>query len=110
MSWLYTEYRRSGGKMSTFHSHNEYEIYYFHRGCCKFIIHNSIFELKQGDIIILDGMTLHRDNPSTGHEYVRSVIQFSPEKIIPILTQLKAEELLYSFQNYNNSIIRIKKP
>lgn len=89
-----------------YHSHQEYEIYFFHSGDCKYTINNRIFELKPGDIILLDGMTLHKANPRIGSPYVRSVLHFSPKWIQALLTVLGVPNLLDPFQKLNNFLLR----
>jgi AraC-like DNA-binding protein len=89
-----------------YHSHQEYEIYFFHSGECKYTINNQIFELKPGDIILLDGLTLHKANPRIGSPYVRSVLHFSPKWIQEIVTVLGVPNLLDPFQKLNNFLLR----
>jgi len=89
-----------------YHSHNMYEIYYFHSGDCKYLIGNRIYQLEQDDIIIMNGLTLHRANPIPTKPYERSIIEFSPEWIKHILKTLKVPELLDPFNFLSNSIFR----
>lgn len=46
-----------------FHSHDTYEVYFFHSGRCKYMIGDEIHHLQENDIIIMDGLTLHRPYP-----------------------------------------------
>lgn len=89
-----------------FHSHAHYEIYYFHRGDCKYLIHNSIYELQPEDIIIMDGLTAHRANPSRFEPYERSIVHFSPRWIDPVIETLPFPELLAPFKEMNNCLLR----
>lgn len=89
-----------------FHSHEKFEIYYFHSGNCKYLIGNQIYQLKPNDIIIMNGMTLHRANPFPTMPYIRSVIEFSAEWIHPILNRLNVPELLNPFNKLNNMMFR----
>ena len=61
-----------------FESHSTLEIFLFEEGQCKYIIQNKVFELQPGDIILLDGLTLHKSSTSTPDTYVRSMVHFSP--------------------------------
>ncbi|KKI90062.1 hypothetical protein WQ54_23390 [Bacillus sp. SA1-12] len=90
----------------TYHSHDRYEIYYCHSGNCKFLIGDQIHYLQEDDIIIMNGLTLHRANPELGKLYERSVIEFSAEWVRPILSSLKVPELLNPFQMLSNSLFR----
>lgn len=59
-----------------FHSHDQYEIYYFHEGKCNYLIGDRIYVLEPGDLILMDGMTLHCPKIEKGAKYVRSFIHF----------------------------------
>jgi AraC-like DNA-binding protein len=89
-----------------YHSHDRFEIYRFHSGNCKYLIGDRIYQLQQGDLIIMNGLTLHRANPIPTEPYERSVIEFSPEWIQPTLDTLQLPELLSPFYKLNNSIFR----
>ncbi|WP_028562196.1 AraC family transcriptional regulator [Paenibacillus pinihumi] len=71
-------YRSDNPVKAVFHSHAEYEIYYFHEGSCRYLIGDQIYELEPGDLIIMHGMTLHCANMSPGKPYVRSICHFDP--------------------------------
>jgi AraC-like DNA-binding protein len=89
-----------------FESHSTYEIYVFDEGQCNYFIHNRIYDLQPGDIILLDGLTLHKSNTTSPDTYVRSMVHFSPtwlEKMLPILGM---PSLLDPFQKLNNCILR----
>lgn len=70
-------HRHSHITESAFHSHSRFEIYYFHEGSCNYLIGDKIYVLKPGDLIIMNGMTLHRPH-ITGDTYVRTVVHFYP--------------------------------
>lgn len=90
----------------TYHSHQDYEIYFFHGGECRYLIHNQIYDLEPGDIIVMDGLTLHKPNVKPTKEYVRSVIQFSPVWIKGLLLEMGSMYLLETFQTLHNCLIR----
>lgn len=107
--WINASYRLQGMESYTFpfHSHKEfYEIYLFHSGDCKYLINNRIYELQPGDIIILDGMTLHKPNPRPGSTYTRSTLHFSPIWLRELLSVLGVPHLLDPFQKLNNCLLR----
>lgn len=106
--WLTSHYRMKsyGEEQFEFHSHPQYEIYYFHRGDCKFLIHHNIYHLKPEDIIIMNGLTAHRANPSRQELYERSVVHFSPKWILPAIEALPMDGLLSPFEEMNNYILR----
>lgn len=102
---------RMGGKLEhyDYHSHQEYEIYFFHSGVCRYLIDNHIYDLQPGDIILMDGLTLHRPYTNPKIEYVRSIMHFSPIVIQDILQTLNARYLLESFQQRPHYLIRTKE-
>ncbi|WP_046174554.1 AraC family transcriptional regulator [Domibacillus indicus] len=108
--WLFANYRlRSMGRGKhsfELHTHAQYEIYCFHSGDCKYLIHNTIYDLQPGDIIIMDGLTAHRANPSLFTPYERSIVHFSPQWIEPVLESLGMSEWLAPFKEMNNSLLR----
>lgn len=88
------------------HSHDLFEIYYFHSGNSKFLIGDSVYELQPNDMIIMNGLTLHRPHPLPNVPYERSVLEFSQEWIRPILKSLNLPELLVPFLKLNNFLFR----
>jgi AraC-like DNA-binding protein len=108
--WINAFYRVKGVDYSpfNFHSHQEYEIYFFHSGDCKYLINNRIYELEPGDIILLDGMTLHKPNPGTGSTYTRSMLHFSPTWLQELLITLGIPNLLDPFKKLNNCLLRTR--
>ncbi len=93
-------------KLFEYHSHERFEIFIFHKGDCKFIVGDQIYDLQEDDIIILNGLTLHRANPENGSHYERSVIEFSSEWVKPILSSLNASEVLNPFHQLSNALFR----
>ncbi|MFE4243328.1 AraC family transcriptional regulator [Peribacillus butanolivorans] len=106
--WITSFYRVRGveSHLFNFHSHQEYEIYFFHSGDCRYLINNRIYDLQPGDIILLDGMTLHKPNPQPGSTYIRSMIHFSPIWLQELLIILGIPNLLDPFQKLNNCLFR----
>ncbi|MDQ0226180.1 AraC family transcriptional regulator [Metabacillus niabensis] len=89
-----------------FHSHPEYEIYFFHKGSCRYLIHNKIYDLEPGDILLMDGLTMHRPNFDPNMDYVRSLLHFSPEWIKGLLEELGCMYLIEVFQKLHHCLIR----
>lgn len=106
--WLTAFYQVRGSELpiNNFHSHHEYEIYYFCGGECKYLINNRIYDLQPGDIILLDGLTLHKPNPRDVSTYTRSMLHFSPTWLQELMTVLGVPNLLAPFQNLNNCLLR----
>ncbi|SFM13986.1 AraC-type DNA-binding protein [Gracilibacillus orientalis] len=103
-------YRSSGSGEFDYHSHPEqYEIYFFHSGSCRYLIHNQIFDLEPGDLLLMDGMTLHKPNVNPNKEYVRSVIHFSPQWIKSILLEIDSMYLLEVFKKLHHCLIRTRE-
>ena len=101
------EYRVEGlGEKFSYHSHLEYEIYFFHAGVCRYLISNQIYDLQSGDILIMDGTALHKPNVNPNTTYLRSVVHFSPELIKGILKEMGALYLLDIFKTLNNQLVR----
>lgn len=85
-----------------FHSHPFYEVYYFHEGKCNYLIGDKIYVLSPGDLILMNGMTLHCAKIDCNYPYVRSIIHFEPEVARPFLEQPHAINVLKPFQELKN--------
>lgn len=107
---LKVDYRIQGNSEAfDYHSHQEYEIYFFHAGSCRYLIHNQIYDLEPGDILLMDGMTLHKPNVTPNSEYIRSLVHFSPLWIMGLLHELGSLALLDVFQNRHHCLIRTRE-
>ena len=51
--------REAGFDMATFHYHDFYEVYYLYSGTRRYVVDNTIYDMKAGDIIIIDKNELH---------------------------------------------------
>ncbi|WP_068677089.1 AraC family transcriptional regulator [Oceanobacillus sp. Castelsardo] len=91
-----------------YHSHREYEIYLFHSGTCRYLIHNQIYDLEPGDILLMDGLALHKPNVPSNSEYIRSTVHFSPQWIKGVLKELNGLHLLDVFEKLHHCLIRTK--
>lgn len=95
----YNEQPLSGGQ---FHSHAFYEIYYFHEGRCIYLIGDSVFTLKPGDLLLMNGLTLHCPNVEPDSRYVRSILHFDPAWICKGLSETAKSILLDPFESLRN--------
>ncbi|SER43000.1 AraC-type DNA-binding protein [Gracilibacillus ureilyticus] len=103
-------YRTSEFGEFDYHSHpDHYEIYFFHSGSCRYLIHNQIFDLEPGDLLLMDGMTLHKPNVNPNKEYIRSVIHFSPQWIKNVLNEIDCMHLLEVFEKLRHCLIRTRE-
>lgn len=90
-----------------FHTHQEYEIFLFHSGNCRFLVGNQIYYLNPGDLLMMDGMTVHRAYIfGDDDKYERSTIHFDAEWIRPLLADLQVDHLLKFFTENRNGLIR----
>ncbi|WP_455661068.1 AraC family transcriptional regulator [Pradoshia sp.] len=89
-----------------FESHSTYEIFILEEGDCKYYIQNQVYDLQPGDILLLDGLTLHKSSPISPDTYVRSMVHFSPAWLERMLPTLGMPNLLDPFQRLNNCILR----
>lgn len=97
---LSVKYRIDGNpKLNQFHSHEDFEIFMFHEGVCRYFVNNQIYDLEPGDILLISGLVLHRPNILEGTSYIRSHVHFHPDSILRTLEAVKAEKLLDMFQN-----------
>ncbi|MDG5788645.1 AraC family transcriptional regulator [Evansella sp. AB-P1] len=84
---------------NTFHSHSEYEIYFFHGGKCTYLIGDQIYSLSPGDLIIMHGLTLHCPRVFEGKDYIRSTLLFDSGYFQGILKGQGMEFLLEPFKD-----------
>ncbi|MBU8906339.1 helix-turn-helix transcriptional regulator [Desertibacillus haloalkaliphilus] len=105
---LEVNYRIQGsfGVTLDYHSHQEYEIYMLHAGSCRYLIHNQIYDLEPGDILLMDGLAQHRPNVSDESEYIRSIIHFSPKWICGLIDEMRCHYLLEAFERFHHCLIR----
>ncbi len=100
-------YRSVGHLKQMFHSHMEYEIYYFHEGRCNYLIGDRIYSLEPGDLILMNGMTLHCAKVDRSVPYIRSIVHFQPAAVRAYTEQLGAVDVLKPFKELNNHRIRL---
>lgn len=103
-------YRNSRqGQMLYFHSHHRHEIYYFHEGRCNFIIGDRIYPLLPGDLILMNGSTLHCSNPDTSTSYIRSTVHFDPAIVERLMPYPRMPDPLRPFTEKRNLFVRLNE-
>jgi len=73
-----------GKALYTLHAHEEYELYYFLRGNCTYLVEGSIYPLSPGSIMIMRPAEIHCINLEGDNEYERLSIRFSQKVISAI--------------------------
>lgn len=91
-----------------FHSHLFYEIYYFHSGTCSYLIGDSIYSLAPGDLILMNGLTLHRPKVDARSPYCRTINHFDASFVEGMLQPPFSIQALNLFQQHKNVRIRLK--
>ncbi len=61
-----------------FHLHNDYEIYFFVSGNVNYFIEKGVYQLKYGNLLIMNSNEIHKSSPEEGEPYERIVIHFKP--------------------------------
>lgn len=54
-----TELRSPGFVMASYHNHPYYELYYVEKGACRFFIDNDLYDLHEGDFLLIPPRTPH---------------------------------------------------
>jgi AraC-like DNA-binding protein len=85
-----------------FHTHTHYEIYYFRKGKCNYLIGDKIHVLMPGDLLLMHGMTLHCANVDPSIEYSRTIIHFDPTYVQSMIQQPYTLNVLKPFQELRN--------
>lgn len=91
----------------TFHSHPQYEVYYFHNGRCELLIGDRIIPLEPGDLIIMNGMTQHCPKVDRSVEYTRTMFSFDPHLVQLLGPEMLACNPLRPFEKLRNHHIRL---
>lgn len=102
----YYKWNKVSGKVA-FHSHPQYEIYYFHEGRCDYLLGDRVIPLQSGDLIIMNGMTRHCPKIGKEKEYVRTMFSFEPHLVQLFGPDLLACKPLKPFEQLRNHHIRL---
>lgn len=62
-----------------FHLQNMYEVYFFISGSVSYFIEKSVYQLKHGDLFVINSNEIHKATFRSGESYERAVIMFEPE-------------------------------
>jgi AraC-like DNA-binding protein len=84
------------------HAHTMYEIYYFRKGKCTYLIGDQIYVLSSGDLILMHGLTLHCPNVDPEIEYSRTTIHFDPSYVANMIQKPFTLNVLKPFQELRN--------
>ncbi|WP_159886555.1 AraC family transcriptional regulator [Paenibacillus puerhi] len=106
MIFAYT-YKADAPLKPTFHSHSHYEVYYFHSGVCNYLIGDRIYVLAPGDLILMNGMTLHCAKIDPAVPYIRSTVHFEPGALQPLLPAYPQLPIFQPFQELGNYRLRL---
>lgn len=101
-------YRSTKRIAADFHSHPEYEIFYFHEGKSNYLIGDRIYTLSAGDLIIMHGLTLHCPKLNHRNAYIRSVIHFDPSYVQTINPLFPQTRLLEPFEELQNHRVNLQ--
>lgn len=85
-----------------YHSHVDYEIYYFHSGKANYLINDRVYALEPGDLLLMHGMTLHKAHVDPSVAYRRTIIHFNPYYFKQYVQPAYADDLLAPFQKLRN--------
>ncbi|MBM7682972.1 AraC-like DNA-binding protein [Pullulanibacillus pueri] len=96
------------GYESDFHSHLEFEIYYFHNGECNYFINDKIYRLRPGDMIVMHGLTLHRPNPNLLIPYERTKVHFKPYYLENLIKAFNTLDLYRPFRQLKNTRMNLR--
>ncbi|MDF2724648.1 MAG: AraC family transcriptional regulator [Paenibacillus sp.] len=107
--YLEAYYSEVGSKMK-FHSHSHFEIYYFHGGKANYLIGDKIIVLAPGDLILMNGMTLHCPNVDTSVPYKRTIVHFDPSYMKLFADIPLAVNVLQPFYELKNHRIHVQHP
>ncbi|MFB5660969.1 helix-turn-helix domain-containing protein [Alteribacillus sp. HJP-4] len=92
-------YFQNSKQETDFHSHEDYEIFYFHGSKCNYLIGDRIFNLAPGDLILMNGLTLHSPHLFDSEDYIRTVIHFDQGYFREVLRTMGKDFLLEPFSS-----------
>ena len=86
-----TALRDSAFVMTGHHCHPCYELFFVRRGDCRFLIDDLLYDLHEGDFLLVPPMALHYTRYPFG-ECERTVVLFHREDIVPEVLQCLPEQ------------------
>lgn len=102
-------YRNERERLPLLHSHHTYEIYYFYSGNCRFLVGGREYALLPGDLLLLDGMSLHTVISEHNRPYLRSVIHFQPEFVESLMNGAILRDTMLPFRGPLLEHIRLEE-
>ncbi|MEC0247418.1 AraC family transcriptional regulator [Paenibacillus chitinolyticus] len=91
-----------------FHSHLYYELYYFHSGQCSYLVGDRIYDLSPGDLLLMNGMTLHYPKINPAFEYCRTIVHFDPAYAGGLFRAPFHTPVLNPFKRTDNRLISLE--
>ncbi|MEF2243512.1 helix-turn-helix transcriptional regulator [Paenibacillus sp. IITD108] len=91
-----------------YHTHSQYEIYYFHGGKANYIINDRIYVLEPGDLFLLHGMTMHKAHVDPDTAYHRTTIHFDPYYFKKFIQPSYTPDLLIPFRKLHNVRLQLR--
>lgn len=67
-------------EMESYHFHNDCEVLFIVGGECECLVETDLIRLRRGSVLPLRAEALHKTNQSSGGEYVRYALHFSPDE------------------------------
>lgn len=86
-----------GKEMHDLHYHHSYEIYLLNKGKRTYLIDDKLYEIAEGDVILIPPMKLHKTIGK--EEYSRYLITFSDNYLSKYFTKEAKETLLACFSS-----------
>lgn len=83
--------------MPTYHIHDSYEILFSLTDTTKFFVEDTVYDMRKGDLFIMNNMELHRTVAPSNVYYERYIIMFDPAYIKSYSTE--STDLLKPFIN-----------
>ncbi|MFD2114429.1 AraC family transcriptional regulator [Paenibacillus yanchengensis] len=91
-----------------YHTHTQYEIYYFYGDKANYLINDRIYVLEPGDLILMHGMTLHKAHVEPDIAYKRTTIHFDPYYFTKFMQPAYANDLLAPFRKLHNLRLQLR--
>jgi len=96
--------------ISVQHYHDAYEVAFFLKANLEIFIKDMKYEIRDGDLLFIHEYDIHRIIYNTTTQYIRYVINFKKEFILPFMKLLKVDNLLEGFagQPYKKIHLNLK--
>jgi AraC-like DNA-binding protein len=96
--------------MSVQHYHDSYEVAFFVKADLEIFIKDMKYTIQDGDLLFVNEYDIHRIIYNTTSQYVRYVINFKKEYILPFLKVLNVDDLLewFALKSYKKIHLNLK--